>query len=120
MCAENEALSTLRARFENRPVMEEEEALQLDELPPITGAQRANVWWIKAVHTAMQQHKYYIRFMDAHVLTLSEQPLPFLYIERWPRALYQQIEEVPNGDCLQPEFFFRRVYTEASSNISGV
>ena len=113
---QNEALSLIQSRFENRPVMEDEG--EVEEVPPlvppllhelpIIRSQRANIWWIKAVHEGVQ-HKYYVRFMDAHVLTLSDRTLPLLYIERGPRALYQQIGDPPHWG-LKPEFFFRRVY----------
>ncbi len=107
---ENEALSLLRSRFEGRPVIEAEEVPpNLPKSSPLATAtaHRANIWWIKLKNGLPQT--FYVRFMDAHVLTLPEKKLPFLYIERRPRALYKQTND-EQACCGAGDFFFKRVH----------
>ena len=103
----NKALNILRKRFENKPLIENEDIP--NDIPNnlnVLNSKKANIWWIKSTYEN-HIHKFNVRFMDAHILNTKNNNLPILFIRKYPKSLYQQVNKREEAD--DDDFFFNKI-----------
>ena len=103
----NKALKILRERFEDIPFMQNETIP--NDIPVnlnVLKSQKANIWWIKSTNENFI-HKFNIRFMDAHILNVKDNNLPILFIRKYPKSLYQQVEKRKEAE--DDDFYFKKI-----------